>query len=150
RDRRLHDVRGPIGECGEDPAGVKPSHAELAEEVVPVHIGRTKLAGRRESTIGDTKCAARAEAPLGKVQSIADGPADAVVRRPMDECRIAAALQDQILDETADIVVGEGGHNGGTPAEAAPQTTGDVVFTTAFPYSKGACRPNTTFAGVQP
>ena len=45
-------------------------------------------------------------------------------------------------------IVGEGGHNGGTPAEAAPQTTGDVVFTTAFPYSKGACRPNTTFAGV--
>ena len=93
--------------AGEDAAGVEPPHAVLAEQVLPVDVTGAQLGGRGVAAIGDADRAAHAEAALGEVQSVAHGAADAVVRHPADQRRVDAALQDEVLDQPADVVVGE-------------------------------------------
>ena len=93
--------------------------------------------------------AADAEAALGEVQAVADGAADAVVLAPLDEVGGDAALHDEILDEMADLVVHEGGDDGGLVAEAFPQAAGRVVFAAAFPDGEVAGGADPAFAGIE-
>ena len=107
------DVGGGLGEGGEDAAGVEPAHAERPEEVLPVDVARLQLAGGGVAAVGHAHGAADAEAALGEVEAVADGAADAVVGPPLDEVGVHAALQDEVFDQVADLVVGEGGDDGG-------------------------------------
>ena len=102
-----------------DAARVEPADAELAEEVVPVDVVRPELRRGGEATVADADGAADAEAALGEVQAVADGAADAVVVAPLDELRVDAALEDEVFDEAADLVVRERGDDRGAEAERA-------------------------------
>ena len=126
-------LRGRLGERGVDAARVEPADAELAEEVVPVDVVRPELRRGGEATVADADGAADAEAALGEVQAVADGAADAVVVAPLDELRVDAALEDEVFDEAADLVVRERGDDRGAEAERAAQATGDVVLAAALP-----------------
>jgi hypothetical protein len=104
---------GGLGERGEDAAGVEPAHAEFAEDVVPVEVARLELRGGGVAAVGVADGATDAEAALGEVEAVAHGAADAVVLAPLDEVGGDAALHDEVLDEVADLVVDEGGADGG-------------------------------------
>src|SRR5207302_8464610 len=93
--------------------------------------------------------AAHAEAALGEVQAVAHHAAHAVERDPPDEPGINAALQNEILDQPAHVVVGKGGGDGGFHAEAAAQSSGDVVFAAAFPDFEFAGAADAAFARIE-
>ena len=69
--------------------------------------------------VGAAGGGAHAEATLSKVETVADGATDAIVWNPANERMIDAAIQDKILNEPADWIVGEGGGDGDAHAEAA-------------------------------
>ncbi len=101
------------------------------------------------AAIGNADRAAHAEAALGEVQAIARLAADAVELPPFDELGIDAALHDEIFDQAADVVVGEGGGDGGLQAEAAAQAARDVVFAAAFPDFEFARGADAALAGIE-
>jgi hypothetical protein len=59
-------------------------------------------------------------------------------------------LQNEIFEQPADVIVGEGGANGGFESETAAETACDVVFAAALPNFEFARGPNATFAGIEP
>ena len=147
--RLLDDLRGRLRERREDAAGVEPAHAERAEEVVPVDLAGPHARGGRVAPVADADRAAHAEAALGEVQPVADLPADAVERHPADERRIDAALEDEVFEEPADLVVGEGADEAGAQAEAAAQAARDVVLAAALPDAELARRADAPVAGIE-
>ena len=62
------------------------------------------------TAVGATDRAAHAEAALGEVESVAHRPPHPVVRCPAEMGAVDAALVEEILDQPADLVVGERGH----------------------------------------
>src|SRR5215831_6063081 len=94
-------------------------------------------------------CAAHSEAPLGEVQPVADGAADAVIGHELHQRSVHPSLQDEVLDEPADVVVGQCGDNGGPQAEAAPQPAGDVVFPASLPCGNRPGIADAALAWVQ-
>ena len=141
--------RGGVAQGGENAAGVQPARAEFAEDAVPVEVARLELAGGGMAAVGNAHRAAHAEAALGEVQAVAHRAAHAVEGRPLDEFRVHAALQNKILQQPADFVVGKGGGDGGFQAKAAPQAARDVVFAAAFPDLEFARATDAAFAGVE-
>ena len=98
-----------VAQRRENAAGVQPAHADLAEDVVPIEITGFELAGGGIATVRNAHRAAHAETALGEIQPVADRAAHAVERHPLDEVRVHAALQNEILQQPADVVVGERG-----------------------------------------
>jgi hypothetical protein len=138
--RGLHGFDGEFGggggERGEDAARVEPAHAEFAEDVLPVDVPRLELRSGGVAAVRIADSAANAEAALGEVEAVAHGAADAVIGTPLDEVGRDAALHDKVLDEVTDLVVHEGGDDGGLVAEAFPQAARGVVLAAAFPGLK--------------
>src|SRR5207248_5443911 len=100
----------------------------LSKNFVPIDIAGLKLRYRSVPAIVRSYSGAHAEAPLGEVESVAGGVADAIVLNPAHERLINAALINQILEQTADRITGEGGDDGAFHTEAALQPTRDVVL----------------------
>ena len=140
---------GGFGEGREDAAGVEPAGTSRAEDVVPVDVARLHPGSGGVAAVGDALGAANAEAAFGEVESVAHGAADAVVRGPVEKGGVDAALEDEVFDETADFVVGEGRDDCRAHAEAATQPASDVVFAAAFPGLEGAGRAHAAFTGVE-
>ena len=93
---------------GEDAAGVEPAHAQLAEQVGPSRRRRLELASGGVPAVGDADRAADAEAALGEVQAVADRRGRCRRTAPSGSSDgVDAALEDQVLDQPADLVVGE-------------------------------------------
>ena len=113
------DLRRRLREPGEDPARVEPAHPERAEEVLPVDVARPQLRRRRVPAVGHPQRASDAEAALGEVEAVADGTTDAVRGDPADEGRVDASLQDEVLEQPPDLVVGKRGDDCRALAEAA-------------------------------
>src|SRR5262245_43430976 len=113
--RYLHvlarDERRCFGQRAEDAAAMKPSRALLAEDLLPIDVARPELRHGGVAAVRASDRRARAKAPLGEVQPIAHGPSNAVIWRPLHVRLIDAALIDQVLNQTAHRVVGEGGHD---------------------------------------
>ena len=107
------------------------------------------LAGGGEAAVGGAFRAADAEAALGEIEAVADVAADAVEGLPLDEAGIDAALQDEVLDQAADIVLGKSGDHRGALAEAAAEAAGDVVFAAAFPRRELARGADPAVAGIE-
>src|SRR5207247_2404503 len=128
-----HELRCGVTESGEDSAGVKPADPHFSEDLVPVEITGLELARGSVTTVGNPHGAAHAKAAFGEIEAVANDAADTVKRHPFDELDIDAALQDEILDQPAHVVVGEGGGNRGLEAETTAQSARDVVFAAAFP-----------------
>ena len=101
------------------------------------------------AAVGAAGSGAHAKAALSKVEAVADGAADAVVRNPANKRRIDAALKDEIFNEAADRVIGKRGCNGGIQAEAAAQAASNVVFAAAFPQLKLARGVDAAFTGIE-
>ena len=143
------DLRRRIGEGSEDPARVQPAHAQRAEEVLPVDVARPQLRGGRVTAIGHPDGAAHAETALGEVEPIAHRPADTVGRNPADEARVDASLEHEVLEQPADLVVGERRHDTGAEAETSPEPPGDVVLATAFPRLEPAGGTNPPLGRIE-
>ena len=123
---------------------------ELAEQVVPVDVAGPQLRRRRCGRGRDTPTAPRTPKPRSvKLRPLRTVAADAVVRHPADERGVDAALQDQVLDQPADLVVGERGDDGGAQAEAAAQPAGDVVLAAALPDLERAGGADPALARVE-
>ena len=118
-DGFVNDVRRRLREPGEYPARVEPAHPERAEEVLPVDIARPQLRRRRVPPVGHPQRASDAEAAFGEIEAIADGTTDAVRGDPADEGRVDPSLQDEVLEQPPDLVVGKGGDDCRALAEAA-------------------------------
>ena len=69
---------------------------------------------------------------------------------PADERRVDAALQDEVLEQPADLVVDERGDDGSAQPEAAPQPARDVVLAAALPDAERAGGAHPPLAGIQP
>ena len=63
--------------------------------------------------------------------------------------KIHASLEHEILQQLANLVVHDGGDNGGTQSEAAAQTPNHVVLATAFVHLEGTGCPDATIARVK-
>ena len=64
--------------------------------------------------------------------------------------RLDAALQNEILEQPADVVVGKSGADGGFEPETAAQSSRDVVFAAAFPDFEVTRGANPAFSRIQP
>ena len=63
--------------------------------------------------------------------------------------RVDAALEDEVLDQPADVVVGERGHDRGAQPEAAAQAAGDVVLAAALPHPERARGADAPLARIE-
>ncbi len=144
------DLGGGSGERGEDSAGMHPARAiRRAEDRLPVEVARLDLADGGVAAVGAADGGAQAKAALGKVEAVAHGAADAIVRNPADKRSVHAAFEDEVLDETADGIVGERGGHGGAQAEAAAQAAGHVVLAAALPHVEVARGVDAHLAGIE-
>src|SRR6185295_1997530 len=117
---------GRFGERGENTTRVKPAYASLAKNVLPIDVPRLELADRGVTTIVISHSPAHAKPALGEVQAVARSAADAIVLSPLDEIGGDAALQDEVLDETAHLVVYQGRADRGAQTEAFAEAAGGV------------------------
>ncbi len=144
------EFSGGGGEGGEDASGVEPLGAAVSEDFFPVDVAGLHLGGGGVAAVDCSFCSADAEAALGEVEAVSDVLAEAIeVGAPLDEVGIDAALHDEVFDEVADFVFGEGGDDGGFEAEAFAEATGDVVFAAAFPGAELAGGADAAFTGIE-
>ena len=129
-----HDAGRGVGERGEDAARVEPAAAELAEDHVEVDVARFELGDRRVAAVGAAHRAADAVAAFREVQAVADLAPHAVIRNPLDEGDVHAALEHEILNETADRIIRERRDRARAEAEAAAESARHVVLAAAFPH----------------
>jgi len=101
------------------------------------------------AAIGAADGRTHAEAALGEVEAVANLATDAVVGNPFDEGGIDAALQDEVFDQAADGVLGQGGGDGSAQAKAAAQAASHVVFAAALPGLKVAGGVDAALAGIK-
>ena len=113
---------------------MEPAAAELAEDHVEVDVAGFELGDRRVAAVGAAHRAADAVAAFREVQTVADLTPHAVVRDPLDEGDVHAALQHEILDEAADRIVRERRDRARPEAEAAAESARHVVLAAAFPH----------------
>ena len=121
-----------------------------AEQVVPVDVAWRQAAGCRVPAVGDPDGAAHAEAALGEVEPVAHVAPDAVEGHPRQEGGVDAALQHEVLEQPADLVVDERGHDRGAQAEAAPQPARHVVLAAALPDPERARVADASLTGIEP
>src|ERR1051325_10070920 len=145
----LSDFGSRLAQGRVDAARVKPSHAEFAEDMLPINLPRLHLAGRRIRPVTDAQRAAHPESPLGKVEAHARIAARAVKRHPLDEAGIDAALQNEVLGEPAQIVLWKRRDNRRAQPEAPPQPARHVVFPAAFPHLELARAPHTSLPRIE-
>src|SRR5882724_4776637 len=110
------DIRSGGGKRAEDAAGVKPTGALLAEDLVPVDITFFQVGDGGVAAVVGAEGGAYTETAFGEIEAVARGAADAIVLDPADEGRVDAALIDQILEEAAYGIIGEGRDYGGIQA----------------------------------
>jgi hypothetical protein len=100
------------------------------------------------TTIRTSDCTAYTEAPLGKVQPIPHGPTDPVIGGPLQERGVDPALENEILHEATDFVIGKGTQQGSAKAEATAESARDVIFTASFPGTEGTGGTDPALAGI--
>lgn len=140
---------GAFGEPGEDAAGVQPLATGGGEEGIPVEVAGLELGSRAVTPVHTAFGTANAEAAFGEVDGIAHAFAHAIIGHPFDVGGVQAALEDEVFNQAADLVVGKGGQDTGGVAEAAAESTGDVVFAAAFPGGEVAGGADAAFTGVE-
>lgn len=138
-----------LGEASEDASGVKPFAAGLGKESVPVEVAGLELGSGAVAAIDAAFGTTDSEAALGEVDGIADAFAHAIVGHPFDEAGIDTALEDEVLDEAANFVIGEGGEDAGAMREATAQAADHIVFAPAFPGGELAGGADSALAGIK-
>ena len=74
----------------------------------------------------------------------------AVRRHPADQRGVDAALEHEVLEQPADLVVGERGHDGRPQPEAAAQAAGHVVLAPALPDAEPPGGADPPLARIEP
>ena len=138
-----------LGERCVNSAGVEPACTKLTEDVLEVQILRSSLGDCSVRTVGAADCAAYAKAALCEVQTIAADAADSIGLLPVNQGSIHTALLDEILHQTANLVVCKSSDNGSVHAEALVQAADNVVFSAAFPCTEAASSADAAFTGIQ-
>ena len=128
---------------------MQPTHAEFAEDVIPIEISRLKLACRSQSAIRNSHRPAYSVTAFSKVESIAREATDAIERQPFDELCADAALQNKIFKQPSHFIVGKRSRHRCLHPETPAQSTRDVVFTAAFPNSKFTRGADASLAGIK-
>src|SRR6266704_1147960 len=144
-----HQLWCRIAQGGKDSAGVKPADTQLAKDMLPIKIARFELAGCGVTTIGNANSASDAKAALGEIQAIAYRPPYTVIRNPFHTFHIHAALQYKILQQMAHIIVGKSRADRRLEPKATSQPSGDIIFSSAFPYFEPPRRSNPPFSRIQ-
>ena len=141
---------GRLGEGAEDAAAVEPAGAFVSEDRVPVDLSRAQLGDGGMAAVGAADGTADAEATLGEVQPVAAARPTPSYGDPDHMRLVDAALVDEVLDQTADRVVGERGDDRRVEPEAAAQPACDVVLAAALPDVEAAGRGDSTVSRVEP
>ena len=147
---RLPDHEGRARrDRGVDPARVQPAGTSAGEELGPVDVAWLQRSGRGVPPVGDPDGPAHPEPALREVETVAHGLTGAVEGQPRDERGVDAALQDEILEQAADLVVDERGHDRRAQPEAATQAARDVVLAPALPDPERAGGADSPLAGIE-
>src|SRR6266481_3166655 len=86
-------------------ARVQPADSDFPEDMFPIKIARFELACSRVSAIGNPDRAPHNKCALGKTEASANRTPPAVEGNPLDKSRVHTALQDEIFNQTAHLVV---------------------------------------------
>jgi hypothetical protein len=138
-----------FGKSREDSTGVEPADTESAEDVLEVEVIDCELAGGGVATVGGAFCSADSEAAFGEVEAVSGGDAESIEVSPVDELGIDSALENEVFEEAADFVINESGEDRGAFAEAAAESTGNVIFAPAFPGLELAGGADAAVAGIE-
>src|SRR6185503_10240871 len=147
--RLARDRRRRLRQRAEEPARVKPARAFRTEDLFPIDVAGFQFRNRSVTAIGATGSRTNAETAFSKVETIANSPAYTVELHPLHVRLVHAALINQILDQAANRVISQRGHDRCVHAKAALQSASDVVLTTTFPNTKAARGGDTSFARIQ-
>src|ERR1051326_3411378 len=143
-------ARSCVTERRKNPAGMQPTHADFAENMVPVKIAWLELARGGVATIGNSHSAAHAKSALGEIQAVANCPSDTVERNPFDKFGIYSALKDEIFEEPAHIVISECGANCRFESKTPTQSARHIIFAATLPDFKFPSCANASLARIQP
>ena len=139
-----------VGQRREDPAAVEPARSVRPEDRVPVDVAGPHREPRRSDRGRSSRAPARTPKPRSTkfrpLRTSRPTPSYGIQRTC---ARVDAALEDQVLEQPPDGVVGERGHDRGAKAEAAPQPAGDVVLAAALGDGERARRRDAPVAGVE-
>ena len=78
---------------------MQPARTIRRKNMLPIEIIRHAIRDRRVSPVRAADCCAHTETPFGKIQAVAYGPANAVVRHPANERGVDASLKNQIFEQ---------------------------------------------------
>ena len=141
--------RGVRRKRREDPAAVEPSCAALAEDRIPVDVAGLHRRRGGVRAVGGPESRPDAEAALDEVQAVADASPDAVVGEPRDVGGVDASLEDQVLQQAAERVVGERRDDRSAEPEAPPKPARDVVLAASLRDRKRARGRDAAVARVE-
>jgi hypothetical protein len=96
-----------FAESGENSTRVEPAGPLFSENLIPIKIARLQLRGGGVAAIRTSDCTTYAEASLCKVQAVAYGPTDPIVSGPLQKRGVDPALENEILHEATNFVIGE-------------------------------------------
>jgi hypothetical protein len=111
---------------------MKPARAKSRKDFIPIDVAALELRNRRMAAVRAPHRGSYSKSSLREVQSIAYGAANAVVRNPTQEGSVNATLQDAVFNQPPYGILRERRDHSCSKAEASPQTTRDVVFSTAL------------------
>ena len=128
---------------------MEPARTAFAEDIIPVDIALLELRCRRIAPVGGAFGSPDAIAAFREIESVTGSPAYAVVRDPLDEPRIDAALHDEVLHQMADFIVDKRGDHRSIQPETFSQSARHVIFAAAFPDLELTCGTNPAAPGIQ-
>ncbi len=133
--------RGALRKTREHTAAVKPARTFSTEDPLPVDIARLELGDRRVTAIRATERRSDSVTTLNEVQAITNTAPNPVIWQPVELCLPHTTLADQVLNEAAERVVSERGHDPRAHPETVRKTTHDVVLAAPLPNLKApGCR----------
>jgi len=141
--------RGILAERGHHTAGMKPAHAFVAEDLVPIHVTGLHLRDRRVAAIHHAHATTHAETALQEINAVPGRAAYAVKLLPLHMRLVDTALEHEIFDQTADGIVHKRRYDAGSQAEATPQPARDVVLAATLPDAEVACAGDALLAGIE-
>ena len=128
---------------------MQPADSLLPEDLVPVKIPWLELAGRGVAAIRNPHGTPHPETSFREIEPHSGGSTNPVKRRPLNETGIDAALQDEILRQAPDIIVGECRAHRRAQAKTAAQPARHIVLPAALPDPELARAANPAFTRVQ-
>ena len=107
---------------------MKPADSVSPEEAFQVEILRPYFGNGRIGAVRAADRAADTKASLCKIEAVAADPAHSVGLHPVNERRIDAALEDEVLHELAHLVVRKGSEDRCPHPETSAESADHIIF----------------------